>query len=152
LFMFVCGGAITAAPLLIALLYDDRYLDAAKFFSVLIITNLLSFVISTENELFVAVGKVKVPLYLNILRIAAIIVFAPIFYTMWGAVGLVWAFAAGAAIAQLGNSIVLANIGVFRLRGETILWTSVATGMVAGYCAVVVARQIWHNIPAPFGL
>jgi lipopolysaccharide exporter len=150
LFMFVCGGAITAAPLLIALLYDDRYLEAAKFFSVLTITNLLSFVITTENELFVAVGKVKLPLYFNILRIVAIIGFAPILYSVWGAVGLVWAFAIGAMIAQAATSIALEKMDVFRIRGELVLWTAVALGMVAGYFAVLVARQLWHNIPMPF--
>jgi lipopolysaccharide exporter len=151
LFMFVCGGAITAAPLLIALLYDDRYLEAAKFFSVLTIVNLLNFLISTENELFVAIGKIKIPLYLNILRIASIIICAPFLYSFSGAIGLVWAFAVGAAIAQAANSFVLARMGVFRLRGELVLWTAVGFGMAAGYFAVILARGFWHSIPLPFG-
>ncbi len=149
-FMFLCGGAITAAPIAIALLYDDRYLGASEFLSVLMITSLINFVITTENELLVAVGEVKKQLYFNGLRIVLIGVIAPIFYVRWGAIGLVWSFAISGMGTQAAVWIKMRAMGIFRLRGEIILWSAVLAGMSAGYAAVLLAQHVWTNIPSPF--
>jgi lipopolysaccharide exporter len=146
-FMAACGFAICSTPIMIAILYDDRYIYAAKFMSILLITSLFDFVLSTENELFVAIGKIRSLLYFNMFRLAAILVLGPIFYQMWGPLGLVWAFAAAACSTQIVMLIAMKTLGMLRLRSEAMLWSAVLAGMIAGYTAVVFANQIWHEIP-----
>lgn len=150
LFMFVAGGSITGAPIVIASLYDNRYIDASSFLSVLLITSVVNFIITTENELLVAMGKVRLPLYFNMLRLVVLILVGPLLFWKYNAIGLVWSFAIAGIITQLAMSIKMHSLGLFRLRSEFTLWSSGGLGMFVGYFSVLVASKIWANIPLPF--
>ena len=152
LFMFIGGGAITSALIVIALLYDDRYLGAAQFLSIMLITAVTNFVIMTENELLIAIGRVKWQLRFNVLRLVIIVASAPFLYNAGGGIGLVWATAISAIFTKFAMSAMLMRLSLFRWRRELLLWSAVVGGMVVGYAGVVIVGSIWSNIPLPIGI
>jgi O-antigen/teichoic acid export membrane protein len=132
LYSLVAGGVVTCAPLIIRLLYDPRYAQAATFLEILAIGNLFSLSSFASNEMLMALGRTRHLLQGNIARLIFFAIAGPTGFYMFGPLGLVGAVAGMELIAQIYNWYALARDGVFSLRGELPYWAVTAAGLALG--------------------
>ena len=78
------------APLMIAVLYDPRYMQAGRILTVLALGAIVSAFQNASENLLVASGKTRVVLGANIIRIASIIPAVVLGYHFFGFDGFLW--------------------------------------------------------------
>ena len=150
LFIFLSCILITSAPVLVAILYDDRYLGAAQYLSILLVSAVVNFVISTETDMMIASGHVHWQLYLNILRLMMYAASSITLFHFMGVIGLIWAIALTTVAIKFVTTIVMSYLGIARLYNEVIFLVVAFTGGTLGTGVVLVGRAIWPAIPLPF--
>ena len=141
--MFAFGGFIGSAPIIIALLYDDRYLPAIPFLQILAFCSLSLFYASTVNEALVASGRVKAPLYINITRLILIIVAGGTLYTFFGAIGFVFGFAVSLFITQMINWVILHRLKILNVGQEMQYLALQLLGFAVGSFVVYLSKLIF---------
>jgi O-antigen/teichoic acid export membrane protein len=117
-YMLGVGGSVGAAPLVIELLYDDRYRSAGAYLSLLAIAPLLAFTNQAISSLMTAIGKLQIVLNGNAARLIWLAVIGPPAFLYYGAIGLVTAFATVEVAALLYHWNALYRTGLFSLREE----------------------------------
>ena len=150
LFIFFSGLIVTAAPVIIAILYDDRYINASQYLSILLLVNIINFVIGTENEMLVACGKVRWQLNFNIFRLFTYCLSGILLFRSIGPIGLVWALVVTSVLTKIGMSMAMGSLGIVRLKHELRFWGSAFLGLALGLGLTVLARDFAPNIPLPF--
>jgi lipopolysaccharide exporter len=150
LFIFLIGVFITSAPTVIAVLYDDRYLGASQYLSILLIAGAVNFLISTENEMLVAAGRVHWQMHINILKIAMYTIFSLALYRAIGVIGLVWAIALTSIAVKIIMTVAMWHIGILRLKEEMKFMIAAFAGVFLGITITLVSKTIWVTVPLPF--
>ncbi|HKR16046.1 oligosaccharide flippase family protein [Rhizorhapis sp.] len=89
LYMLAAGGLAGTAQLVIAILYDDRYADAATFLQLLAISPLLALSSGSANEALTASGRVHVTFHANIAKLLWLGLAGPAALLVFGPIGLV---------------------------------------------------------------
>jgi lipopolysaccharide exporter len=69
LYCFAVGGLIGFAPVLIAVMYQDRYADVAYYLAVLSIPSFFALSSKAANEALVAIGQVRATFHANLVRL-----------------------------------------------------------------------------------
>jgi lipopolysaccharide exporter len=133
LFAFFCGVLIGGAHLLVSILYDARYLGAATWLSLLMISVALRLPNVAAAQLMTAMGKIKETLHVNIVRLIWLATAMPFGYIKFGPVGIVAAVGLMEAPAMLYSWIVLRRAGVLRIREELLFVLMVVIGAAAAY-------------------
>jgi lipopolysaccharide exporter len=82
-----------------------------------------------------AVGRIKVTLYLNILRVVWLIVAVPIGYWVHGALGIIFAVGLLELPALAGSWVWLRRIGILNMRNEILYLAVLCTGAILGMAA-----------------
>jgi O-antigen/teichoic acid export membrane protein len=142
IYMFGSGILLACAPLIIRVLYDPRYADAAMFLGILAFGNIASLHVSAANEMLVALGRTKNILSLNIARLAFLIVGGISGIYFFGAPGLV-AAVSGMEIAALVYSwTALSRAEVLDLRRELPLWATSAVGFGVGLAVNCIGMRL----------
>lgn len=133
LYMVACGGLVAGAPVVIELLYDDRYRDAAFFLQILAVgvTFKLPQIISCEY--LIAIGKVRLHLVVNLLRLSSLVTLGLVGYNLIGPTGIVYAIVATQIIAYLYCISVQAREGHLRLRSEIGYFALALGGFAVGW-------------------
>jgi O-antigen/teichoic acid export membrane protein len=90
---FLLGGGVGGGHLLVRLLFDDRYLGAGVYVSLLCFAPLFSLMTLPAEQLLIVLGRIRTALEANVVRFLWIIVAAPLGLHFYGVVGLVAAFA-----------------------------------------------------------
>jgi len=90
---FLLGGGAGGGHLLARILFDERYLGAGIFISLLSLGPLFLLVTRPAEQALIALGKVRAALEANVARLVWIAVAAPAGFHFFGIVGLVAAFA-----------------------------------------------------------
>ena len=129
------GILIGASPLIIEVLYDDRYRGASLFLSILAFGSLFSLNNLAMNSLVTAVGKIEVTFKANIARLAWLAAAGPIAYLQFGALGLVVAFATLEIAALIYFWTVLRRLGYLRMKEELIMIGLGLAGGAGGFAA-----------------
>jgi lipopolysaccharide exporter len=150
LFIFLIGVFITSAPTVIAVLYDDRYLGASQYLSILLIAGAVNFLISTENEMLVAAGRVHWQMHINILKIAIYTISSLALYRAIGVIGLVWAIALTSIAVKIIMTVAMWYIGILRLKEEMKFMIAAFAGVILGVTITLVSKTIWVTVPLPF--
>jgi O-antigen/teichoic acid export membrane protein len=132
LYAFGVGGLIGAAPLLVAILYDKRYLGAGLYLSVLAIGAALRLPTLAAAEMMTAIGRIKVTLYLNILRVVWLGVALPVGFWLYGALGVIFAVGLLELPALLGSWVWLRKVGILKMRYELAYLAILGTGAFLG--------------------
>jgi lipopolysaccharide exporter len=135
LYAFGVGCLIGGAPLLVAILYDNRYRGAGLYLSVLAMSAALRLPTLAAAEMMTAVGRIKVTLYLNILRVVWLIVAVPVGYWVQGALGVIFAVGLLELPALAGSWVWLRKIGILKMRNEIFYLAVVCTGAILGLAA-----------------
>lgn len=80
------------SPVIIDILYDDRYIQAGHVLSILSL-GLLTTRFAVSGSVYVAAGKAKYLTAINAARLVALMVMLPLGYQIWGLDGAYWAVA-----------------------------------------------------------
>lgn len=89
---FALGGVAGGGSLVARILFDDRYLGAGPYISILTVSAILMVATQPAEQLSVALGKIKEVLTGNALRFAWVVVAGVLGYWRFGVMGLVAAF------------------------------------------------------------
>jgi O-antigen/teichoic acid export membrane protein len=102
--MFLVGGMLGAAPLIIGILYDPRYRGVIPFFQLICISAILRMSSLPANEAMIAVGRMRATFFANVCRV--------IWLAIGGGIGL-WT----------GNIMLLvAIVGTVEVPGMLCYW------------------------------
>ncbi|WP_205421036.1 oligosaccharide flippase family protein [Sphingomonas mesophila] len=132
LYMLAAGGFIACAPLIIELLYDDRYLGAVPYLQLLAIVALFSLPVSIASDALIAVGGVRHFLRLNLVRVAWLGIAGPGLYAWHGPIGFVVAVVSMQAVGQFYCWWALGQARILRPIKEFAFLLTAALGYVAG--------------------
>lgn len=138
------GALIGAAPLIVHLLYDNRYAGAGLFLSLLAVSAALKLPTFSAAEVMTATGKVKTTLYANIVRLIWLAIAGTIGFLKLGALGLIAAVGMIEAPALLYSWYVLWRNGLLNLREEgTYLVIAAASAASLGIVSYLCLHRAW---------
>lgn len=132
LYMLAVGGLIGMAPLIVAILYDDRYADAAIFLRLLAVSPLLALSSSSANEVLTATGRVHVTFHANLVKLCWLALAIPAAFASFGAIGLVAVVGSMEAATLLYCWWQLRRAGLLRLNEELAFIGVGGCGIAAG--------------------
>lgn len=133
LYALACGGVIGSARLMIAILYDPRYLPAATFLSLLVISSALRFPNLAAAELMTAIGKLKGTLHGNLVRLGWLVVAIPLGYLFLGPVGIIAAVGLIEVPALGYNWVLLRRERILDVAQEAQFLVLMAGGSLLGW-------------------
>lgn len=129
---FLLGGGAGGGHLLARILFDERYLGAGIFISLLCLSPLFQLATRPAEQALVALGKVRSTVEANLVRLVWIALAAPAGFHFFGIIGLVAAFALIEAAA--------APYWWARLRKEGLFnWVEEMTPMAAAALGAAIA-------------
>ncbi len=129
------GCLIGAAPLVVSILYDKRYRDSGLYLSLLAISAALRLPTFAAAEMMTAIGRIRVTLYLNVLRVGWLLIAAPIGYWTGGALGVVVVVGLLELPALMGSWVWLRKVGILDMRKEFSYLGFLCFGAVLGIAA-----------------
>lgn len=130
---FIVGGGIGGGTLIFRILFDDRYLGAGLYFSLLCFLPLFRLSTLAAEKILVVYGRVRTTLEANVLRLAWIAVGAPLGYANFGVLGLIAAFALMELPALIYWWLRLYGRGVLNMREELSYLAAAAVGAAIGF-------------------
>jgi len=133
LYMVACGGLVAGAPFVIELLYDDRYRGAALFLQILTIGAVFKLPQVISCEYLIAIGKLRMHLIVNIIRLVALLSFGLAGFHFFGPTGIVVAVVATQIVAYLYCIAVQGRLGHLRVRAELVYFGIAAGGFAIGW-------------------
>ena len=132
-FAFGIGGLIGGGELLIRILYNQDYLGAGTYLSMLCLIPLAQLFGFPGEQAIIAKGFVRVSLIANILRLGWIIVAAPAAYLLSGPLALVLVMCLAQAAALPYIWWKLKGYGLLRGREEALILLVACVGAAVGY-------------------
>lgn len=132
LYMLAAGALIGMAPLIVEVLYDDRYRDAAMFLRLLAISPLLALSSSSANEVLTATGRVHVTFHANLAKLAWLAIALPVAFLSFGIIGLVAVVGSMETPTLLYSWWQLRRAGLLRLTEELAFMSAGGAGIIAG--------------------
>lgn len=131
----VAGVFLVIAPLVVDLLYDDRYLQAGRVMQVLVITLLFQWT-STAMYMFMIVGKPWVMTAQICIQVVAVLLFVPFLAQSYGLMGAAWALVLGKAVTVPYIYVLMYKAGWLRLKNELRPLLALAAGVLFGMLLV----------------
>jgi lipopolysaccharide exporter len=119
----------------VAILYDKRYWDSGLYLALLCMGVALRLPTFAAAEMMTAIGRVKVTLYLNMLRVVWLVVAAPLGYWAFGALGVVAVVGLLELPALVFSWVWLRKVGILKMRNEILYLAVVCIGTILGLAA-----------------
>lgn len=141
-YMASIGAVGGGASLIVAVLYDLRYLAVAPYLQLLTISAVLALANNASEELLIAVGQLRVTLYANIGRIAWLTLGAVATISIGQVKLLVGTFGVVELVAMLIYWLNLKRLDLLDLREEALGLLAGCTGALLGYAAMRVGFAI----------
>jgi O-antigen/teichoic acid export membrane protein len=138
LFAAGSGFLFTGAPAIVAILYDDRYLGAATFLSLLAIPLLVNMAVSSASDALLARADLKHSAQLGVMRLFLLPGISATLYPSLGMMGVLYGLI---AVELAALSVCWAKFklrGLFDLKGEAILLAPSCLGGLAGFLVTSV--------------
>lgn len=139
--LFLCGLFLTGSPLLISILYDERYAQAGNMMAILS----LSFFIMRyllANQVWIALGLTKYQAIDNIIRVVSLWVLLPLLLAIGGVKYAIW----GAALYTFPTLILVfyvnCRLGMFSLKRELVVLPMLAVGALCGELLTDLAKWL----------
>lgn len=143
LYMTGAGVLIGGAPVVVAILYDARYADAARYLSLLAITPMLALGSAAANEALTASGHVRATFHAGLVRLAWLAVLGPVGFVWQGPIGLVAAVGTMEASTLVYCWWALHAVGLFDAGEELVLLGAGGAGVAAGCAASAVLLPLF---------
>lgn len=137
--LFLCGLFWTISPLIINILYDQRYAEAGSMLSVLS----LSFFVwryTVAHQAWLALGLTKYQAMDNIIRLVSLWVLLPLLLAIGGVKYAIWGVALH-ALPTLGLIVyVNCKIGLFDIKRELVVLPMLLVGVLCGELVLGLAN------------
>ena len=146
LYMLAVGTLGGGATLVVTILYDPRYLPVADYLKILSISAVLALTNNASEELLIAVGKLKVTLYVNFVRIIWLLLGVMAAILTGRSIVLVAAFGTVEVMAMLAYWVNLQRMDLFDLREEAMGLLAGCAGAALGFGAKTIAFAIFPLI------
>lgn len=133
LFAFGIGGLIGGGELLVRILYNEHYLGAGLYLSLLSLRPLARLFAAPAENALVTKGFVKVALYANMFRLVWMVAAGWAGYLLGGPLALIAALCLAQAAALPYLMWQLKRFGILRLKEEALVLGSTAAGAAVGF-------------------
>lgn len=139
--LFICGLMFTISPLIISLLYDERYAHAGSMMSIL---SLSFFMLryNVSHQLWLALGLTKYQAMDNIIRVVALWVLLPVLLAIGGFNYAIW----GVALHTFPTLVLIVyvshRVGMFDLKRELVVLPMLLVGVLCGELVLGIARWL----------
>lgn len=140
LVLFICGGFLTASPLLIGWMYDDRYREAGPMLAILS----LSFIVlryTLAHQVWIALGLTKYQAMDNIIRLVSLWGLLPLLLALGGVEWAIWGVALHALPTLVLVVYVNCKLDIFSLKRELVVLPMLLVGALCG--ALLTAFFNW---------
>jgi O-antigen/teichoic acid export membrane protein len=140
LVLFICGGFLTASPLLIGWMYDDRYREAGPMLAILS----LSFIVmryTLAHQVWIALGLTKYQAMDNIIRLVSLWGLLPLLLAIGGVEWAIWGVALHAVPTLVLVVYVNCKLDMFSLKRELVVLPMLLVGALCG--ALLTAFFVW---------
>jgi O-antigen/teichoic acid export membrane protein len=140
LVLFICGGFLTASPLLIGWMYDDRYREAGPMLAILS----LSFIVlryTLAHQVWIALGLTKYQAMDNIIRLVSLWGLLPLLLALGGVEWAIWGVALHALPTLVLVVYVNCKLDIFSLKRELVVLLMLLVGALCG--ALLTAFFNW---------
>ncbi|NIE74743.1 oligosaccharide flippase family protein [Pantoea sp. Tr-811] len=129
--LFICGGFLTASPLLISWMYDARYAEAGPMLAILSLS-FLTLRYTLTHQVWIALGHTKYQAMDNIIRLVSLWVALPLLLAIGGPHLAIW----GVALHPLPTLVLIVyvnrKLGLLNLKRELLVLPMVAVGALCG--------------------
>ncbi|WP_223432891.1 oligosaccharide flippase family protein [Pseudomonas sp. GL-B-26] len=129
--LFLCGLFWTGSPLLISILYDERYAQAGNMMAILSLS-FFTMRYMLANQVWIALGLTKYQAMDNIIRVVSLWVLLPLLLAIGGVKYAIW----GAALYTFPTLILVfyvnCRLGMFSLKRELVVLPMLAVGALCG--------------------
>lgn len=132
LFTFAAGGLIGSAPLVITILYDPRYANAAIYLQILAISPMLALASNAANEALTATGRIRATFEASVAKLIWLVIAAPIGFYYGGPIGLVLAVAMMEVAALALKWWQMHRASLLDIRQELIFLAAGGAGILIG--------------------
>jgi len=145
-YLFGCGGLIGGAPLLVHLLYDPRYLGAARYMAILAIASAMALPNRAMAEMFNAIGRTSGHLIMNVIRLSWLAVAGIGGFIELGPLGLVLALGLIELPPYLFALTALRRRHIASLRHEALSWLPALGGLGVGWSFAALVLHLFPNL------
>ena len=133
LFAFGIGGLMGGGELLVRILYNDEYLGAGLYLSLLSFGMLGQLFATPAEQAIVTKGFVRVALHANLIRMGWMVAAGVTAYVLWGPIALVAVLCLSQLAAVPYLFWHLNRYGLLRLKEEGIVMASALAGAAVGF-------------------
>ncbi|MEO0322257.1 MAG: oligosaccharide flippase family protein [Myxococcota bacterium] len=146
-FCFGCGLLLVGAPIVVDVLYDDRYLMAGHILSILSISLAASTSLNASETLLFSLGHTRYGFYRSLARAVYVVVAVPIAHHLAGFWGIVWAMGLNEVPVAVVIWIAKKRIGLLRMRVELRSFVFFFLGIGVGVLASLVLVGEAYYLP-----
>lgn len=132
---FLVGGVVGGGALVTQILFNDNYLGAGFYLSILAILPLAKLITHPAQQALIAKGFVRATLTSNFVRLGWVLVAGPIAYFQFGPLAVVIVMCLAEAVTIPYFWWKLRRFELFSLRSELLVLAAAAIGIALGYAA-----------------
>ncbi|MHB2080675.1 MULTISPECIES: oligosaccharide flippase family protein [Pseudomonas] len=129
--LFACGFLLTASPLLISWLYDDRYAGAGNTMAILSLS-LFTLRFTLAHQLWLALGLTKYVAMDNIIRVVSLFILLPVLMAIGGVSYAIWGVALHTFFTLFLIFPVNRKLGLLDLKREVVVLPALLIGVIFG--------------------
>jgi len=131
-----------AAPLVISVLYDHRYLATTAYFQILLIGSFFSLGTMAVNEVMLAQSKPVFTFTTNLVRLAYLVGGGFLAFHYHGPIGLIWVVGTIELVAQVYGWAQLWRQGILSFRKEALILATAPIGFAIGTAGALAGKAV----------
>ncbi|MBK5354663.1 oligosaccharide flippase family protein [Pseudomonas sp. TH41] len=139
--LFLCGLFWTGSPLLISILYDERYAQAGSMMSILSLS-FFTMRYMLANQVWIALGLTKYQAMDNIIRVVSLWVLLPLLLAIGGVKYAIWGVALHTFPTLILVMYVNYRLGLFNLKRELVVLPMLVVGALCGELMTGLAKWL----------
>ncbi|MEZ1314571.1 oligosaccharide flippase family protein [Pseudomonas fluorescens] len=137
--LFICGLFWVISPLLISILYDERYAEAGQMLAILSLS-FFTWRFAVAHQVWLALGLTKYQAMDNIIRAISLWVLLPLLLAIGGVHYAIWGVALHALPTLVLVVYVNRKVGLFDLKRELVVLPMALAGVICGEVVLKVAE------------
>lgn len=132
--LFTCGALLTASPLLISWLYDDRYAGAGQMMAILSLS-FFTLRFALAQQVWMALGLTKYMAIDNVIRVVSLFILLPVLLSIGGVHYAIWGVALHTYTTLFLIYYVNRQLGLWDTKRELIVLPAMVLGALCGELA-----------------
>jgi len=147
-YLYAIGGGVLigGADLLIRILYDPRYLPAAKYLAILAVATAMSMMTRSMQDMMVGSGRTRATFELNFVRLVWLIVGGSVALVRYDAMLFVLTIGLMEIPAYIYAATLMQRLHYIRWRRELSAWLTIAAGLGVGVGASILGHLLFPNL------